>query len=111
MKDRLLSKTPPVDYFSVRVADDRGACAHPVIPVLAERGGTQLQAPRPTENSIPSIYLASGDGLLESKRGRYHWETTRYPDWKTCASWSARISRTWSIRARLSGLPSSSVSS
>jgi hypothetical protein len=67
MKDRLLSKTPPVDYFSVRVADDRGACAHPVIPVLAERGGTQLQAPRPTENSIPSIYLASGETRLGTR--------------------------------------------
>ena len=39
MKDRLLSKRRPLITSPLRVADDRGACAHPVIPVLAERGG------------------------------------------------------------------------
>jgi hypothetical protein len=72
MKDRLLSKRRPLITFPLEWQMTAEPVPHPVIPILAERGGTQLQ-------------------------GRYRLETPRYPDWKTCASWSGRISRTWSI--------------
>ena len=46
---------------------------HPAIPVLAERGGTQLKTPRPvilvdTREQHPSIFHASKDGSQGSRR-------------------------------------------
>jgi hypothetical protein len=63
MKDRLLRKRRALIYLSARVADDRGAVPHPVIPVLAERGGTQLKAPRPTLRT-ESVRFLSLPGMV-----------------------------------------------
>jgi hypothetical protein len=46
---------------------------HPLIPVLAERGGTQLRTPRctvvvDTREQTRSTFLVLKDGLLESRR-------------------------------------------
>jgi hypothetical protein len=78
---------------------------HSVIPVLAERGGTQLQTPRPmlfwdSREQNPSNFSRCKDGLRESKRKPAHWETTLLLDWKMSAWWSERIFQTWSNLAR-----------
>ena len=82
MKDRLLRKGRPLIASPLEWQMASAPVPHPVIPVLAERGGTQLEAPRlrsfqwTRENRLPSISLASGDGLQESKRKHSRWETT-----------------------------------
>lgn len=48
MKDRLLRKSRPLIASPLEWQMAAAPVPHPVIPVLAERGGTQLQAPRPT---------------------------------------------------------------
>ena len=48
MKDRLLRKRRPLITSPLEWQMTAAPVPHPVIPVLAERGGTQLQAPRPT---------------------------------------------------------------
>jgi hypothetical protein len=48
MKDRLLRKRHPLIASPLEWQMTAAPVPHPVIPVLAERGGTQLQAPRPT---------------------------------------------------------------
>jgi len=68
---------------------------HPVIPVLAERGGTQLKTPRPvllvdTREQNPSILPALMDGSPESRSEPSNWATTPLPDWKTSVSWSEK---------------------
>jgi ERCC4-type nuclease len=48
MKDRLLRKRRPLITSPLEWRMTAAPVPHPVIPVLAERGGTQLQTPRPT---------------------------------------------------------------
>jgi ERCC4-type nuclease len=48
MKDRLLRRSRPLIASPLEWQMAAARVAHPAIPVLAERGGTQLQAPRPT---------------------------------------------------------------
>jgi hypothetical protein len=48
MKDRLLSKRRRLITSPLEWQMTAAPVPHPVIPVLAERGGTQLQTPRPT---------------------------------------------------------------
>ena len=48
MKDRLLRRRRPLITSPLEWQMTAAPVSHPVIPVLAERGGTQLQAPRPT---------------------------------------------------------------
>jgi len=40
-------KAPHSNRLSAAMADDDSSCTTPIIPVLAERGGTQLNTPRP----------------------------------------------------------------
>lgn len=48
MKDRLLRRRRALITSPLEWQMTAAPVAHPVIPVLAERGGTQLQTPRPT---------------------------------------------------------------
>lgn len=48
MKDRLLRRRRPLIASPLEWQMSAAPVSHPIIPVLAERGGTQLQAPRPT---------------------------------------------------------------
>lgn len=48
MKDRLLRRRRPLIASPLEWQMSAAPVPHPVIPVLAERGGTQLQTPRPT---------------------------------------------------------------
>jgi ERCC4-type nuclease len=48
MKDRLLRKRRPLITSPLEWQMIAAPVPHPVLPVLAERGGTQLQTPRPT---------------------------------------------------------------
>ena len=48
MKDRLLRRHRPLITSPLKWQMTAAPVSHPIIPVLAERGGTQLQTPRPT---------------------------------------------------------------
>jgi len=48
VKDRLLSRRRPLITSPLEWQMTAAPVPHPVIPVLAERGGTQIQTPRPT---------------------------------------------------------------
>jgi hypothetical protein len=63
----IAEKAPPFDHFSSGMADDRRTCPTPVIPVLAERGGTQLKTPRAV--------------LLVDTREKNPFHFTRFEGW------------------------------
>src|SRR5271169_2873383 len=48
VKDRLLRRRRPLITSPLEWQMTAAPVSHPIIPVLAERGGTQLQTPRPT---------------------------------------------------------------
>jgi hypothetical protein len=48
MRDRMLRRRRPLIASPLEWQLTAAPVPHPVIPVLAERGGTQLQTPRPT---------------------------------------------------------------
>jgi hypothetical protein len=83
----------------------------PVIPVLAERGGTQLKPRVPfclwiRASRIHFISPGLRDGSVASKRKRCSCETIPLLGWKRSAPWSARIYRIWYIPAPLIVVPS-----
>ena len=79
--------------------------AHPIVPVLAERGGTQLRTPLPvvvvdTREQIPLSFRRfkgwfSGVEMRALPLGDYSVS----PEWKTPVWSSARILPTWLVRS------------
>ena len=108
-------KTPLSDHVSPGMADDRST--------RASSGDSRPGRARrhPTANASPdsagryaraeSIQFLTLPGMVcrNRKEERSDWETIPSLDWKISASWSERISRTWSILAPLTALPSSAV--
>ena len=78
---------------------------HPVIPVLAERGGTQLKTPRPvllvdTREQHPFEFTRFEGWFAGVEKRALKLEITPSPDWKMSVSWSEKTCQTWSIPAR-----------
>src|SRR5438445_12404594 len=67
MKDRLLRKRRALITSPLEWQMTAAPVPHPVIPVLAERGGTQLQTPRPT--------------LLVDTREQNPFNFSRFQEW------------------------------
>ena len=113
MRDGLLRRRRALITSPLEWQMTAAPVAHPVIPVLAERGGTQLQTPRPT--------------LLVDTREQNPFNFSRFQGWFAGIEKKALQLGDYSIagledicvverkdqcvRARLTGLPSSSVSS
>jgi hypothetical protein len=68
------------------------AVRHPAIPVLAERGGTQLKTLRAvilvdTREQNPFDIPRLMDGFQGSRRDRSSWVITQWRGWKVSAWW------------------------
>jgi hypothetical protein len=73
MKDRMLRRHRPLIASPLEWQMTAAPVPHPPIPALAERGGTQLQTPRPTllvdsREQNPFNFARFKGCLQESKR-------------------------------------------
>ena len=78
--------------------------AHPALPVIAERGGTQLRTPRPvivvdSREQNPFSFARFNGWFAESRSGRWTWAIIRSQGSKIRAWSSARTSATWYVHS------------
>lgn len=81
MKDRLLRNHRPLIASPLEWQMTAAPVPHPVIPALAERGGTQLQTPRATllvdtREQSPFNFSRFRGWFAGVEKKRYRWETT-----------------------------------